>query len=173
MPLPRRGGLLAMVVRPGPEFKRVEGALAVQDATIPRRVHRAMRSHAERLAEKARQKVIRLPIRGTSGKHTGMRARVAAGVRVVEAGNAVRVITTMPEQDEAIIPRGLDRKIGWRHPVFGNRNVWVRQRPYRAGWFVDTFAEGGDDIADGIEDVLEDAADNIAARGNQRGIPMI
>jgi hypothetical protein len=74
----------------------------------------------------------------------------------------------MPESDEAIIPRGLDRAAGWRHPVFGNMNVWVTQTASRPGWFTDTFADGRRPIQEGLTDELEGSAHRIAAAG---GLP--
>lgn len=71
----------------------------------------------------------------------------------------------MADPDEAIIPRGLDRPQGWRHPVFGNKDVWVTQRPLRPGWFTETFANGHDEIENALTDALEWARDTVAAAG--------
>jgi hypothetical protein len=77
-------------------------------------------------------------------------------------------MTSMPSNDEAIIPRGLDRVSGWRHPVFGNRSVWVRQTASKPGWFTDTLGDGRFDIQEGLTDELETSAHNIGAAG---GLP--
>jgi hypothetical protein len=118
----------------------------------------------------AKAKVRSLPVYGHSG-HTGLRRKVARGVRVTSRlgdarrGSAIRVVTTMPQNNEAIIPRGLDHINGWRHPVFGNREVWVRQRAVRPGWFTSTLADAREPIAERLERVLEEARDTIARAG--------
>lgn len=152
-----------VVIFAGPEWGNVARALEAEEHHIQPEIHSALRSAAEQRAEEARGRVRRLAVRGTSGKHTGLRERVAAGLRVTGASGFYRITTSMPSGQE-IIPRGLDRKSGWTHPVFG-RSDTVRQRPYRSGWFLDTFQEAGDEIASQVEDVLEDAADTIAAAG--------
>lgn len=150
----------------GPEFARVESQLSKEDSGLPHRAHDEIHDQAERLAEKAANRVRRLPIRGSSGRHTGLRQRVAAGVKVVGSRGQVAITTSMVERDEAIIPRGLDRRSGWRHPVFGNRSVWVRQRPFRSGWFTDTMQDGQSDIKDGLEDEIQQSAHRIAEQGH-------
>jgi hypothetical protein len=70
----------------------------------------------------------------------------------------------MTDPRESIIPRGLDRPQGWRHPVFGNRDVWVTQRG-TGSWFTDTFQDGQGPIRDSLTDVLEDARDTVARSG--------
>lgn len=159
-----------MSVRFGREWDNVADALGAEDNSVPRRGVRIARQNAEELADKAKRRVRRLPVRGGAGR-TGLRRRVAAGVQVLHTPGGARVVTSMPERDESIIPRGLDRAQGWRHPVFGNRSVWVRQRPMRSGWFSDTMADGQDEYQDDLEDMLQDSVDYIASRGNQRGVP--
>jgi hypothetical protein len=146
----------------GPEWGRVAKALGVEDDALPSRLHFRLRRDVEANAEQAAQRVRRLPVRGNAG-HTGLRERVAAGLRVTGSLGFWRITTSMPSGQE-IIPRGLDRTAGWTHPVFGHDPV-VRQRPYRSGWFLDTFQDAQDDMASHLEGVLEDAADFIAASG--------
>lgn len=162
--MPRTAGY--MVILPGPEFDNVPNALEAVGRSLPVQLRRVVNGEAEDLAKEAARVVRRLPIRGTSGKHTGMRRRVAQGVHVQDRGRGdVRITTSMPRRSEAIIPRGLDRRAGWRHPVYGNKNNWVRQRPVRPGWFTDTIADGRDSIQNGLEDQLEQAAHRVAAAG--------
>jgi hypothetical protein len=145
----------------GPEWGRVENALEHEEHSTPARLHFELRQSAEEVAEEARQRVRQLPTRGRG--HTGLRERVAAGVRVTGVSGFYRITTSMPSGQE-IIPRGLDRRAGWTHPVFGN--PWsVRQRPLRSGWFMDSFQDEQSDMSDELEDVLEDSADTIAAAG--------
>ncbi len=72
---------------------------------------------------------------------TGLRARVAAGVKSrvqysgIRYGARVYVDPSNLPQSQRRLPRYLDSPKGWRHPVFGNREKWVAQygEPYFAG----------------------------------------
>lgn len=140
----------------GTDFQRAANALRVLERTISGRLHRRMNTEAEKLVEAAQSKVRVLPTPQNAG-HTGLRARVASGVHIANRGALLRVQTTMTDSDEAIIPRGLDRGArGWRHPVFGNRDNWVRQNGY--SWFMETMESGQRPMENALTDELEDAA---------------
>jgi hypothetical protein len=154
---------VTVAVVSGPEFDRVGDALDREDDLLPSRTHKTLRDATKKLAGEAASKVRVLQIRGRSGKHTGLRQRVAAGVHVTGAGGLYRIGTSMPKGQE-IIPRGLDRASGWTHPVFGSS--WtVRQTPVRTGWFTGTISDGEPSITRALEDNLEDSAGRIAAAG--------
>jgi hypothetical protein len=80
------------------------------------------------------------------GGPTGLRSSVAkATVMETAFGVSARVrfrvkASAMPPGQQKL-PRYLDRADGWRHPVFGNREVWVRQigKP----WFAVTLIQHG------------------------------
>jgi hypothetical protein len=151
----------------GPEFKRVALALRDVESTMDARLGRALKGASLPLVEEAKTRVRTMRVRGHAGS-TGLRARVARGVdsETTRSGatTTVRVTTSMNQPNEAIIPRGLDRPQGWRHPVFGNRDVWVTQRG-SGSWFTDTFQDGRVPIQDALTDVLEDARDTVARSG--------
>lgn len=129
--------------------------------TIPRDIDTSVMAGARFLRDVARKKVLAQPTPQNAG-HTGMRAEIARGVRVRRvAPGTIRLTTQMSESDEAMLPRGTDMpRKGWRHPVFGNRDVWVRQHgPY--SWFIDTMQDGEDNIRERLELVLERAAERI------------
>ncbi|MFH8405576.1 hypothetical protein ACH4FX_12485 [Streptomyces sp. NPDC018019] len=112
-----------------------------------------------------KQNVRSIPAAGRSGS-TGLRQRVARGVRVQQTGRAaLRVVATMARPDEESLPLGLDSPSGWRHPVFGHRDRWVTQRT-RGSWFRDEIAAGGDEVQRRLHAALERAAQTIAAAGS-------
>lgn len=155
-----------MRIEAGPEFFRVANALRVIDHKLPGKLRKDIKDQVKPLVRQAKFKVRNLPVEGHSG-HTGLRRRVALGVRIkVGTGQRqyVRVTTVMADPSQAAIPRGLDDPMrGWKHPTFGH-DPEVRQ--HAAGhWFVDTFAHGQDDIRNGIHHVLEDAAEFVARQG--------
>jgi hypothetical protein len=109
-----------------------------------------------------RRAAMALPARGS--KHTGLRGRLAAGVLAQANGQHVRVVATAIDPTESALPRGMDNGAkGWRHPVYGNRDVWVQQRG--GSWFREPIASHGSDIERKLTNVLEEMANNIANAG--------
>jgi hypothetical protein len=77
----------------------------------------------------------------------------------------VRIVATAIRPNEAGLPRGFDNgPRGFRHPVYGNRNVWVQQRG--GSWFREPIAEHRDEVEKDLTDVLEAMAKRIAAAGH-------
>lgn len=147
----------------GPEWERVIAALGRANDDMPGQLIDSIEDDAEGLAKVARGRVLGLPTPRNAG-HTGLRAKVAAGVHVERHKFGVRVQTSMPTASEGIIPRGLDRPKGWRHPLFGDKERWYSNPGY--DWFVSTFSRAEDQVEFGLHDVLERAADRIADAGS-------
>jgi hypothetical protein len=145
----------------GPEWRSVLLAMDRERETIPMKLKSALVEETPETVSEAKKAALRLPAKGR--KHTGLRGRIAAGVGARPTPGGIRITTSMPSHDEAIIPRGMDRTMGWRHPVYGNQNVWVRQRGY--SWFRETVADNRRDYEDALTDVLESSAHNIADAG--------
>lgn len=152
----------------GPEWGRATAALRTIEESTPHWIQEELRDAIEPLVQSAKSAAMRVEIEGGPEGHTGLRSRVSAGVGY-RAGLSTRntayfrIFTSMAENDEAIIPRGMDRAAGWRHPLFGNKNHWYTSRPVRTGWFTDTIADGRDEIQRAIEDALERAANLVDA----------
>jgi hypothetical protein len=147
----------------GPEFPRVEAALGEIDKSIPIDVPRALRDAADPISRLVEAAALALPTHGT--KHTGLRARLARGVGVrVDVGGGLRFTTSMAQPDEAELPRGFDSgATGFRHPVFGDRDVWVHQTG--GSWFRQPIADQRGFMEKYVVDVLSDAADTVAEAG--------
>lgn len=157
------GPNLGFSVLSGPEWLRVIEALGRVDAELPHRLREAIRKEAEDRADIARGRVLGLPTPSNAG-HTGLRKKVAAGVEVIDRGEGgVRVTTTMPKPSEGIIPRGLDRIKGWRHPLFGSKDHWFSNPGY--DWFLSTFSHDADGFEKELDKVLEKAAHDVADAG--------
>lgn len=112
--------------------------------------------------------VLRQPTPGRGRQSKGVRAALIAGtsVRVLtgKRTQGVRIVTTaarLPEKHKPMLR--LYAKTSFRHPVFGDRGVWVTQqgRPY----FSAVIRGKKDTIAAAVGRALEDAADTIG-RGN-------
>lgn len=150
----------------GPEWERVITELRLIDETMARRLQLRMYKVADKYSDIAANKARRLPTPRNAG-HTGLRERVASGVHPIVRGRAgVRIVTSMAEPDERIIPRGFDRKIGWRHPFFGDRSRWYRNPGY--SWFMETMTDSREDFERELTDVLEESARRVADAGGIR-----
>lgn len=161
-------GRSEFIIVSGPEFTMVANALRDVDSRLPSQLRKEMKDRVKPAVADAKSHARSMPIAGTSGKHTGLRRRVAAGVstRAGVGRNAyMRITTSMSNPNEAIIPRGLDRPEGWKHPVFGHRDRWVQQRPVGDGWFRNVIAGHHDDIEEGLTNALEWARNTVASAG--------
>lgn len=103
---------------------------------------------------------------------SGLRASIARGIRsVVKTGGrsdqvGVRVSTnaaaTLPPEHRSL-PRLLD-KGKWRHPLFGDRELWYAQATTRAGWFERVALTYQPTATRRIHGVLMDFTDELARR---------
>lgn len=144
------------------ELSNVYRALGVEDRNLPRTFRKIFLKEAKFRAKEASKKVLAEP--ALKGKHTGLRERVEKGVDVTDLSEgkvvAVSVITRMPKEDQAIIPRGLDGFNGWRHPFFGDKKRWYRQHG-AFSWFMDSMQPSKESIHTRLAETLEGAAQRI------------
>lgn len=146
----------------GPEWRTVRAALERESSNAPRRLGNALEESMRPIVAKVRRAALDLPASGP--KHTGLRRRLAAGVQAQAQGQTARIVATAVEPDERGLPRGMDNgPKGFRHPVYGNRDVWVQQRG--GSWFREPIAEEGDSIERKLTNALEEMAQNIANAG--------
>jgi hypothetical protein len=156
----------------GPEWDRVQAALTNVAAELPKEIKDSVSSMVDPWKAHAEADVISTPIKGV-GKQTGLRREVAASVDKHVDGTAenfeVSVTSSLPhgigEENEAIIPLGMDRAGGWRHPVFGHMDTWVQEVPLRHKWFTGAFEDHQDEVEREIQSKLDAARDAIAAAG--------
>lgn len=145
---------------------RIEHALYVLNNVkeeIPQRTLDELLKLCQGLASKAAARALSQPSFGP--KHTGLFARVAAGVSAVPTDYGATVITTMEKENEAIIPRGMDTVAsggrGWGHPLFGKREHWYRNEP-TSSWFLGAMnsatEEGEARLAAMLEQVAAEAS---------------
>jgi len=149
----------------GSDWRRVSRALENANKSIPDKIRVELRETADPLVRRAQRKVLSFPTYGPV--HTGLRGRVASGVDSKVTRTGVLVTTSMNKKSEAGIPLGMDTSRGWRHPVFGNRSVWVTQHT-GGDWFRSTMVEGKPEFERRIRDVLENAARTVDAAGSGR-----
>lgn len=153
---------LKISVSGGEVFSRAMSALAEADDSLAVHVPEEARLLADRLAAIAKKAVLGEPTHGL--KQRDLRATVSEGVDVRQNGPGdVTITTSMPKPDEAELPRGMDEPVrGWQHPVFGNRNNWVRQHD-AFSWFTDSMQSGQEEGQRDLERLLKDAVDRVIA----------
>lgn len=104
------------------------------------------------------------PPAGDAGKSTGLRQRVSNATRISILGNGIRIRVESKRVDPRYpsLPyylNGLGRK-PWRHPVFGNTEVWKTQ--YGKEVFFKTLEGYEDKWRAGIEKAMEATAREIS-----------
>jgi BMFP domain-containing protein YqiC len=92
-------------------------------------------------------------------KSTGVRRKMArvANVQVRASGNSAGVRVRLSRSrmgDHAAMAR-VTNDGKWRHPVYGNANVWVRQYS-RRGWFDDANRRAASQVRKAVKQVIDD-----------------
>lgn len=147
----------------GDQLSKATDALQEADDSLTERIPEEMRLLANRLAAVARSRVLEEPTFGV--KQRGFRAELSAGVGVEDIPGGARITTSMPESNEKNLPQETDDPgHGWRHPVFGNRKVWVQEN-FTFSWFQDSVSslEAWDDGMKSLQNVIDEAARQIAS----------
>ena len=117
---------------------------AMKDRKVKDLFRRHLEPAAARFVPRVRAAVLAIPTTGE--KHTGLRARIAACAEVASWESGLREVNVAVEMNPKRMPWGElslplnmegvgvgrrgDRR--WRHPVYGNDDVWVQQpsHPY-------------------------------------------
>lgn len=118
---------------------------------LRKELNKAMRTGAKPLIPKARASAMaRLPQRG------GLAQQIAKEPTRVQTRTGkdpgVRVVVGKKRGGARAANRGVIR-----HPVFGNRDVWVDQQ-VRPGWFDEPMAASAPEIRKALEQGIEDVA---------------
>lgn len=115
---------------------------------------------------RAKRATERVKRRAAAGR--GLRATVARTVKVkTETGGRsarvqIRSDTKLMPGSQRTLPRAMNRG-KWRHPVMGNRDMWVGQVAVPPGWFDQPVRRYGGRIRDTAVDVVNDINRRIAA----------
>lgn len=126
------------------------------DKELRKELYRGLRRAAKPLIAEARQHA-----RDTLPKSGGLNERVArskfkVAVRGAGRNPGVRITAT-----------GLDKRLDTegriRHPVYGNREVWVQQK-VKPHWFETPMAAGAPEVRRELQKVVEDIARKLEAR---------
>lgn len=131
---------------------------------------RQMRTAAAPAVPDVQAAVHALP--GTMVASPGLRDAVASQVKVDArlsghyTGVRVRIGTKKDPRGFKFAGRKMNRRRGWNHPVFGNREVWVNQTE-GSEWFETTVAKRRDEVRAAVLDAVNAMAQRIADRVNK------
>jgi hypothetical protein len=129
---------MSIELRQSGDLRRVARELRrMDDAELKKRFRRELRAAARPLVPRVRQSIRSIPSsRGYSPD--GLRGSLSKAVKLEvktsgrQAGVAIRVDGRKMPSHMKSLPSMVEGKKRWRHPVFGNREVWVDQpkEPY-------------------------------------------
>jgi hypothetical protein len=143
----------------GPELREL--ALRLKRSGDPVRMRKqllkGLKDGVKPAVSQARSAALTLP---SSGKYsTGFRRKLARSITTQvrtsgkDAGVRVRVSKARMGRQASLVTA--TNKGRWRHPVFGDRNVWVTQHS-RAGWFDQANRYSGPPVRRALKKVLDD-----------------
>ncbi|MEU6491085.1 hypothetical protein ABZ890_11910 [Streptomyces sp. NPDC046984] len=104
-----------------------------------------------------------------NGAQPGLRSSIAKKIRPEVklggrwSGARVKAFKTKNIRGFPNAPKRTNRARGWRHPVYGNREVWVTQRG-KYEWFDRAFRGREGNYKAAVEQAMNDMARRIAAR---------
>ncbi|MCM1972332.1 hypothetical protein [Streptomyces sp. G1] len=126
--------MIDVEVRGGEELARISRALRQMDnPEVVKRFRKELREAAKPLVPEVRASIQAIPSRTGKGV---LRAEMSKATRIEvrtggrDANVSIRVDgRKMPSQKRSLQAYMEGTKRPWRHPVFGNREVWVKQDP--------------------------------------------
>ena len=128
----------------------------VGDKDLRREMFRAIQRSTKPLRGKAKEAALReLPKRGGLNVWVAQ-SRFSTKTRGSGKKAGVRITATKGKHDLRALDAGR-----LRHPVYGNRNVWVNQS-VPAGWFSKTIENGADEVRKELVKALDDVLKQIA-----------
>lgn len=147
-------------IKAGAEFDRLARRLReAGERDLQRELQQALEKGANKIAEAQKRTVKSLPTHGR--KHTGLRARVAKEVRVQVQTSAYGGVRIVEGKTSALgnLPAHMNAG-SWRHPVFGNREIWRTQK-IAPGWFYFPAHEHSEWVRIELEKAMKSVADKI------------
>lgn len=135
---------------------------------LRRELSKALRSAADRPIAKAKSEIMAAPSRGLTTSQP-LRSTVARSIKPSvrlsgrQTGVSIRQSATPNLRGFRNAGRKFNRA-SFRHPVHGNRQVWVTQRTHAAGWFDRPMRDSQPEFKAEVLRVVQDLADTLAAR---------
>lgn len=153
-------------LRHGNDLRRISRELRAQgDGQVTKKFRKELRAAARPLVPKVRASIRQIPSK-RSYSASGLRGQLAKATRLEvktsgkSAGVAIRVDGRKMPSHMKSLPSMAEGKKRWRHPVFGNRDVWVNQTPHP--YFYDVVRAAGPASRKAVNRVLRDITKEIS-----------
>lgn len=123
----------------------------------------------EPAVQAARASILSMGVAGLTRAQPSLRTVVAAATKAQvrlgarKAGVSVAVKKTTMPRGFRNAPKRLNARKGWRHPVFGDRDVWVSQRG-KPDWFDGPMRAAKPAAVVAAQHAIDNIAERISAR---------
>ena len=158
----------------GQDFANVAKVMRASAPELAKLMRREIRTVAKPVLDKQRQQIAAVGMTASGydgslsgvGGGTGLRASIARATRLYTSGRAGVRIQVSPGAlgNRAKIPAYVDAGQPWRHPIFGNRRLWVQQQATGDGWFTKTGLREHPRIKADVNKIIIRYATQLAAR---------
>lgn len=115
------------------QLRRLAGKSSELEPKLKTALRRRLRAAAAPAASDVKAAILQTPASGgNSGKHTGLRENMAAGVKVLvmagkKAGVTIQTSASALPANQKSLVRAYGKKKGWRHLTFGH-DPWQTQK---------------------------------------------
>jgi len=135
----------------------VKALLEVGDGGLARELKSELRKAARPMVPKVRAAIMQqIPSQHDGSLRRAMAAATRSQFRAAgtQAGITIKVDgSKMPDGKKALPSYMEGRKRPWKHPVYGNRNVWVRQADHQ--YFFKTVEPMGADVKKNMDAIAQ------------------
>jgi len=136
------------------QFRALFGKTSQVDKKLKTALRKNIREVTKAIVKDVQAEVLKPPTYKSAAntKSTGLRKNIAANVKVKINTGAKPGVTIV---SSGLMARGYDGTRRWRHPVFGNFDVWTSQfgRPY----FRNVIEPRKDEVRKAVADAMEEA----------------
>jgi hypothetical protein len=151
---------MAEITGTGPaEMKLLAARLHDADPALKRELRRSMRTAAGPVVAAVRASILSMPSHHDGSLRAGTARTVSSSVGLTRTGARLDIVSAgrkMPAGEDRL-PGFLDSAKGWSHPVFGNRDVWVRQHG-KPAWFERPPAVAAPALRRAVQDAMDATA---------------
>jgi hypothetical protein len=99
-------------------------------------------------------------VKSAANKSHSLRATISRNVKVSVTAKGVKFVLPKELIEKWEFPgRDLDRSIGWRHPVFGDKETWVTE--HGNPWWANTLNDSTPDFRDAVLQAVQETLDQL------------
>ncbi len=144
------------------EMKALAARLREADPALKRALRRNMRDIAAPTVARVQASILSMPSHHAGQFRAHIAATVTSSVGITRNGVQISILSRGakmgPGQGEDTLPKHVDSRRGWAHPVFarrGRERVWVRQMG-KPGWFEDPIGRSGPAVQRACQQAMDE-----------------